>query len=99
MPVHLSFCCLVGKYDLNCYICSKVLRNFYPAFLVILIPFFLVNGILTGSFIEEEVVWYNNAENLGFRIFTIPVEDIFYALGLILLTVFLTELFTKKRQG
>ncbi len=26
----------------------------------------MVNAILTGSFIEEEVVWYNNTENLEF---------------------------------
>lgn len=55
------------------------LQEYYPSFLVILIPFLLVNGILTGSFIEEPVVWYNNSENLGFRVFTIPIEDFFYA--------------------
>ena len=55
------------------------MQEYYPSFLVILIPFLLVNGILTGSFIEEPVVWYNNAENLDFRIFTIPIEDAFYA--------------------
>ena len=77
----------------------KVLRQFYLTFLIILIPFFIVNGVLTGSFIEEEVVWYNDAENLGIRLFTIPVEDIFYAFGLILLNIFLTELFTKKSKS
>ena len=57
----------------------NTLQEYYPSFLVILIPFLLVNGILTGSFIEEPVVWYNNSENLDFRIFTIPIEDAFYA--------------------
>ncbi|CAM1363422.1 Lycopene cyclase domain-containing protein [Tenacibaculum sediminilitoris] len=61
------------KYHLN------TLQEYYPSFLVILIPFLLINGILTGSFIDEPVVWYNNAENLNFRIFTIPFEDFFYA--------------------
>ena len=51
-----------------------LLRRYYLTFLVMLIPFFLVNGILTGSFIENEVVWYNNEENLGIRMFTIPVR-------------------------
>ena len=76
----------------------QVLHSFYLTFLVVLIPFFIVNGILTGSFIEGEVVWYNNAENLGIRLFTIPVEDIFYAFGMILLTVLLTEIFTKNEN-
>lgn len=62
---------------------TTTLQTYYPSFLVILIPFFIVNGILTGSFIEEPVVWYNNNENLGFRLFTIPFEDIFYAFNLL----------------
>ncbi|MDE1207726.1 lycopene cyclase domain-containing protein [Tenacibaculum larymnensis] len=72
----ILFLLLLGyalKYHLN------TLQEYYPSFLVILVPFLIVNGILTGSFIEESVVWYNNSENLGFRIFTIPFEDIFYA--------------------
>ncbi|WP_233884517.1 lycopene cyclase domain-containing protein [Tenacibaculum piscium] len=59
------------------------LQAYFPSFLVILIPFLLTNGILTGSFIEQPVVWYNNAENLNFRIFTIPIEDVFYAFTLL----------------
>ena len=60
-----------------------LLQEYLPSFLVILIPFFLVNGILTGSFIDEPVVWYDNTENLNFRIFTIPLEDVFYAFNLL----------------
>ncbi|GER60937.1 hypothetical protein ULMA_30450 [Patiriisocius marinus] len=63
------------------------LQKFLPTFIIILLPFFLINGILTGSFIENQVVWYNNTENLGIRIFTIPIEDSIYALTM-LLTVF-----------
>ena len=67
------------------------LSQFYITFLIILLPFFLVNGILTGSFIEGEVVWYDNDENLGVRIGTIPVEDIIYAFNLIYLNLILIE--------
>ncbi len=65
----------------------------YP---VLLIPFFIVNGILTGSGLPQPVVWYNDAENLGIRLVTIPVEDIFYGFELILLNVFLYEYFKNK---
>ena len=75
----------------------KILQEYYPSFLVILIPFLIVNGILTGSFIDEPVVWYNNAENLGFRIFTIPFEDVFYAFTM-LFSVQLIFNFLKKKQ-
>lgn len=75
---------------------SKVIRSFLLTFFVILIPFLIVNGILTGSFINEEVVWYNNAENLGIRIFTIPVEDFIYAFTLIYLNLFLIEQLKKR---
>ena len=59
------------------------LQGFYASFILILIPFFIVNGILTGSFIETPIVSYNNLENLGIRLFTIPVEDIGYAFSML----------------
>lgn len=74
---------------------NTILQKFYLTFLVILIPFFIVNGILTGSFIHQEVVWYNNAENLGIRIGTIPVEDIFYAFSMLFSNLILIEKFKK----
>ncbi len=77
----------------------ELLRKFYLTFLVMLIPFFIVNGILTGSFIENEVVWYSSREILGLRLFTIPVEDSMYAFTLILTNLLLTEYFQKKLFG
>ena len=62
-------------------------------YVFLFIPFLIVNGILTGSGLQQPVVWYNDAENMGMRILTIPVEDIFYGLELIVLNVFFYHLF------
>jgi len=75
---------------------QSVLRKYFLTFLVMLLPFFVVNGVLTGSFIEEPVVWYNNAENMGIRLFTIPSEDIVYAFTMILTCILLLEFFERK---
>ena len=69
----------------------RYMGRFYFSFGVVLIPFFIVNGILTGSFIEDEVVWYNDTANLGFRLGTIPIEDVFYAMLLLLLNISVYE--------
>ncbi|MCB9335913.1 MAG: lycopene cyclase domain-containing protein [Flavobacteriales bacterium] len=75
---------------------KHLLQRFYVSYPIILIPFLLINGILTGSFIENEVVWYNDMENLGIRLFTIPIEDFAYAFSMIFLNVFLIEYWRKK---
>ena len=56
---------------------------FLIVYCLILIPFLIVNGFLTAL----PVVFYNNEENLGLRIYTIPFEDIFYGMLLVLMNI------------
>ncbi|MBC6365655.1 lycopene cyclase domain-containing protein [Algoriphagus sp. AK58] len=66
---------------------DRYLGRFIFAYLVHLIPLFLCNGILTGGMTEEPVVIYNNAENLGVRIWTVPIEDTIYSMTLFLMNI------------
>lgn len=65
----------------------KWLGRFYVSYFISLFPFFIVNGVLTYL----PVVTYNNTENLGIRIFTIPIEDTIYCLLLLLMNVIIYE--------
>lgn len=75
---------------------TRLMNRFYLSFIVILVPFILINGILTGSFIPEEVVWYNSQEITGIRILTIPVEDFTYGFILILINLLLMNYFRRS---
>ncbi len=77
---------------------KDILSTFFITFLIILIPFCIVNGILTGSFIDEPVVIYNNNENLGIRLGTIPIEDIGYAFNMLIMSLIFIKLFETKTQ-
>lgn len=77
---------------------SPFLSRFYLSYLAILPFFFLTNGILTGSFIEEQIVWYDNFENLNIRMGTIPVEDSIYGLLLLIWNVAIYEKILKSRN-
>lgn len=65
------------------------LSQFYLTYAILLVPFFLVNGLLTGTGLPSPVVWYNKKAIIGFRLGTIPFEDIFYGMLLILLNLVL----------
>ena len=90
--ISLSILLLFLKYFAKISWLAKLV-TIYP---ILLIPFLIVNGILTGSGLEQPVVWYNNAENSGIRLLTIPVEDFFYGFELIILNIFFYEYFKNK---
>jgi lycopene cyclase domain-containing protein len=74
------------------YLCRNYFKyfdavSFLVSYSICLIPFLIVNGFLTAI----PVVMYDNAENLGMRIYTIPFEDIFYGTMLVLMNIVLYE--------
>lgn len=71
------------------------LNRFYIAYMVALIPFYIVNVFLTSI----PIVLYNNNENLGIRAGTIPVEDHFYLMALLLMNIGFFEYFKAKKQS
>jgi lycopene cyclase domain-containing protein len=70
--------------------------RFLLAYLVSLVPFAIVNGLLTGSWLEEMVVWYNPEEMIGWRFMTIPFEDFFYGFDLLFINAVFFERFKRS---
>lgn len=65
----------------------------------ILMPgFFSVNGILTGTALEEAIVNYNPEDFLGTRMLTIPVEDTVYGYMMIIWNVYFFDRFTNIKH-
>lgn len=73
----------------------KNMGRFYVAYFVSLIPFLICNGIITGF----PIVIYNNEENMAIRIFSIPLEDAFYCLSMLLSVVLLMDYFRNRKAG
>jgi len=65
-------------------------------FTLLMLGFFPVNGMLTGTGLESPIVNYNPANFLGIRILTIPIEDAVYGYSQFLLNLYFFKLFSKK---
>ncbi|RIJ42578.1 lycopene cyclase domain-containing protein [Pontibacter oryzae] len=76
------------------YFGTTYLGRFYLAYLVHLVPFLLVNGVLTYL----PIVWYNDSFNLGLRIVSIPVEDTMYSMLMLLLTISVYEALRQRKS-
>jgi len=68
--------------------------SFIISYSIILVPFLAVNGYLTSI----PVVLYNDAENLGLKIFTIPFEDTFYGMLLVMMNVAIYEKVKSRKR-
>jgi len=74
----------------------EVVQYYLAIFPILLIPFFIVNGVLTGGYTQKPVVVYNPEEYLGLRITSVPVDDAVYLFLLMLMVTSFYEKFKKK---
>ncbi len=86
-----------GLFIFTVYACRKYFNmfdaaSFLMAYAVCLIPFLIVNGFLTAL----PVINYNHSQNFNTRIYTIPFEDAFYGMLLILMNVVIYERLKSK---
>lgn len=81
---------------LSYYFAREVVQYYLAIYPILLVPFFIINGILTGTGIEQAVFDYNPEAILGTRIFSIPIEDMFYNFSLLLLPLTLTHIFETR---
>lgn len=77
---------------------SNDLAALFRSYVIVLVPFLFVNSVLTGFFTETPIVWYNDANNLGIRIGTIPLEDFIYNFSLIVPVILIRDMFLQKKK-
>ena len=65
---------------------------------VLMLGFFPVNGILTGTGLESPIVNYNSKDFLGIRMLTIPIEDAVYGYTQFLLVIYFFEKFKTNKS-
>jgi lycopene cyclase domain-containing protein len=70
------------------------LSHFYLMYFISLIPFLIVNGVLTAL----PVVEYDNTANLAIRAGSIPVEDFFYFMSMMFITMMVYQSAMRKKQ-
>lgn len=67
-------------------------------FTMLMLGFFPVNGLLTGTGLPSPIVNYNPGDFLGIRMLTIPIEDAVYGYTQFLLILYFFKVFTPKSQ-
>ena len=65
---------------------------------ILMLPFFIVNGVLTGTGLENPIVNYNPENFMGIRILTVPLEDAVYGYNMIALNLLLFNYLAKIKQ-
>ncbi|HUH52097.1 MAG TPA: lycopene cyclase domain-containing protein [Flavobacterium sp.] len=67
-------------------------------FTVLMLGFFPVNGVLTGTGLEAPIVNYTPGRFLGIRLLTIPIEDAVYGYTQFILNIYFFKLFSKNKS-
>ncbi|MES2650593.1 MAG: lycopene cyclase domain-containing protein [Bacteroidota bacterium] len=70
----------------------RFMYKFYRAFIVCLIPFYISYGILCNM----PIISYQAKETIDVNLFSIPFENHFYMMGMLLLGVYLVEVLKKR---
>ena len=63
---------------------------------ILMLGFFPVNGVLTGTGLENPIVNYNSEDFLGIRMGTIPIEDAVYGYSLYIWVLYFFYFFKKR---
>jgi lycopene cyclase domain-containing protein len=90
---------------------TRFMGRLWFAYFILLVPFILTNGVLTGvqfwdypllhrepEQVVDHIVWYANPHTTGWRIFSMPVDDLIYGFLLIGLNVTLYERFLRRKS-
>jgi lycopene cyclase domain-containing protein len=83
---------ILALYKYESVLFTRIKIHLILAWIIALIPMAYVNGVLTS----KPVLIYNNLNNCNFRIGTIPFEDFFYNLLLMIWMIYLYEKFKTK---
>ncbi len=85
---------VLGAYMMQLLVVTRAqwLGRFYLGYIASLVPFLIINGVLTAM----PVVMYNNSENLNIRLGSIPVEDMLYMMLLLLMNIGIYERLQKR---
>ncbi len=75
------------------YLKNTYRTKFYFSYLIVWIPFLLVDGVLTGGYSAEPIVIYHLEEFMNIRITSVPLEDSIYGLLLLMLNMSLYKEF------
>lgn len=72
---------------------SDFLGRFYFLFILMQIPLFFINGVLSGLFLDQPIILYDHAQTMNLRLLTIPIENVGYDLLMLLIVITMLEMF------
>lgn len=78
---------------------KRWIGNASLTYLILMLGFIPVNGVLTGTGLQEPIVNYNPEHFLNIRLLTIPVEDIVYGFELFLWNVYFFRFFSGNSKS